>query len=820
MIYPKDFEHKIGFTALREILESRCSTVIGKESVGKMKFLSDKGRILPLLQQTYEMMQLDREDLSLSIDSSVDPRELILQIKAEGSYLPAEKFFSLSKLLQTFENVRSFFTGKSEEFLKRFSNIAALVAEIDTFVDLRRATEKVVNQYGEVKDDASPELYDIRRSIKAATSSMSGIMRRVIDRAVKSDVVPQDTVASMRDGRLVIPVEASRKRQISGIIQGSSATGKTYFIEPAEIVEAGNRLRELQMEERKEVIAILTNLASLYRPHSDEIISAAFKLGNLDFIKAKAKVAAEFDCQMPHLSSRPELDWYGAVHPMLLVSLRAQGREAVRLDISLNEKNRILIISGPNAGGKSVCLTTVAIVQYMMQCGMLPALYSNSHMGIFRNVFIDIGDEQSIENDLSTYSSHLRNMKFCLAHASDSTIFLADEMGSGTEPQIGGCIAQAILYKLNKMQVYGVVTTHYQNLKQFANTEPGFVNGAMLYDREHLQPLFRLSIGSPGSSFALEIARKSGLPSDVIEMAKECVGADYVNTDKFILDLQRDKNYWQQKRQSVKSKEAQADKLLDTLNLKAEEIKERKSQILKGARAEAEKILKEANAKIERAVKEIKESNARKESVNRVRQEIADYKKSLEGTAAEDSLIDLLEVKHKRKKKKQVAAENNVQKPRLEFNVGDYVKLKNGSGSGKILSINKNKYEVSLGAFRSWVEADKLEHDKPRLSAKTGNDSVSTLSANTLEDSRRRQLEFKNEIDVRGFRADEALQAITYFIDDAVQFGATRLRILHGTGTGALRVAIRNFLQSYPDVKSFHDEDVRFGGAGVTVVNL
>ncbi|MDE6867320.1 MAG: endonuclease MutS2, partial [Muribaculaceae bacterium] len=586
-----------------------------------------------------------------------------------------------------------------------------------------------VNKYGEVKDTASPELYDIRQSIRSAQGSMQRAMRRVMDAAIAKGVVEKDATPALRDGRMVIPVSAGNKYGLNGIIHDESATGKTVYIEPAEVVEAGNRMRQLEMDERREVTAVLISIANIIRPYIDEIINSCYKLGKVDFIRAKAKFAIEIDAQMPHLSQNEELEWYHAVHPGLLLSLRQQGREVVPLNINLNQKQRILIISGPNAGGKSVCLKTVAAVQYMMQCGLLPSLYYNSHMGVFKSIFIDIGDEQSFENDLSTYSSHLKNMKFFLQNARKMTIILADEMGSGTEPQIGGAMAQAILKTLGEKGCLGIVTTHYQNLKTFAESEEGFVNGAMLYDRQHLQPTFELSIGTPGSSFALDIAQKIGLPREVIENAKEIAGSDYVNLDKYISEITRDRRYWANKRQNIREKEAKLDNLLSKYEETAGDLKAQRRAILNDAVKEAKEIVAGANAQIERTILEIRKTQAEKERTKELRKELKDYAQDLQegkvvDTGKEEKVI--MTLKHKSKN-----ARNNValkqEKKDKEIAVGDYVKMEGGTVAGEVLSISGKKAEVAFGGLRTTVALNKLKHSaKPKPSALSQSLSISS----------------------------------------------------------------------------------------------
>lgn len=699
---------------------------------------------------------------------------------------------------------------------------------MQSFPELISVINASINKFGDIKDTASDKLYELRRSLRAASGSMSKSMRRVLDRAIAEGVVDKDVAPSIRDGRMVIPVEAGKKRSIAGIVHDASATGKTVFIEPLEVIEAGNHIRELEMDIRREEIEILKQICSQLRPYVADMAAICRVLAKLDFIRAKAKYAVEVDARLPHLEKDRIIEWYHAVHPVLLESLSRQGKETVPLTLTLDDRNRMLIISGPNAGGKSVCLKTVGIVQYMLQCGMLPTVYENSHCGIFDNIYIDIGDEQSIENDLSTYSSHLRNMKYFLQHTSKRTLILADEMGSGTEPQIGGALAQAILEKLAKTHCLGIITTHYQNLKTFAGETEGFVNGAMLYDRQHLQPTFQLSVGNPGSSFAVEIARKIGLDRDVISKAQDIVGSDYVNLDKYLLDIARDRRYWENKRQNIKEKESRLDNLLALYEDKADDLKSQRNAILHEAKAEAKEILAGANAKIENTIREIRNAQAEKESTKKIRAEFDAFRKSVEdpdvdsapdsAAALPEALKDLKHKSRKRKDDSRRAAKTAGFAQKKDMEVGDYVKMKGGNVIGKVTRIEGKRAEVAFGALRTMVALDQLQPSSPpKESAVT---QAFGISSSTSESSRRRQLNFKPEIDVRGMRGDEALQAVMYFIDDAVQFNAGRLRILHGTGQGILKTLIRQQLDANPAVKTYRDEDVRFGGAGITVVDL
>lgn len=820
-IYPSDFEQKIGFDSVRRIIKEYCKSDLGRRHVDEMRFHTDADELQRLLGRTNEMATLLRSRTDLPADNIHDISAALLEGKIEGSFLSASTFLRLLQMLHAVESIRKFFTrsNDSEDSLPT-PYLSECFAQMELFSEIASRIDNIIDKFGEVRDSASPRLYEIRRAIASATASMSTVMQRVIERAVAAGSVDKDTVATMRDGRLCVPVEAANKRAVSGIVHDRSATGKTIFIEPSELVEAGNRLRELQFDEQREQIVILTELTAFIRPEIDAMLESFGLLGLFDFIRAKALFANDVGGNMPIIERKKrEIEWYHAVHPVLLLSLRKQQREVEPLNINLDKERRILIISGPNAGGKSVCLKTVGIVQYMFQCGVLPTLYSNSHLSVFNKIFIDIGDEQSLENDLSTYSSHLRNMKHFLLHSDASTLILADEMGSGTEPQIGGALAQAILLRLNEKRVMGIVTTHYQNLKTLADNTPGFINGAMLYDRQHLRPLFQLAIGSPGSSFALEIAGKIGLPREVVEAAKEIVGSEYVEMDKYLLDIARDRKYWSNKRLNIKEKEAKLDKLLSTYEEKAQSLRLRRTEILHQAKEEAKEMMADVNARIERTIREIREADAEKERTKQLRRELDEYKRKLNDEENEKSLPDALKpLKHKSRLKREKPAKDKQEAPkRKAIAVGDYVKISDGGVVGKVLSINGNKAEVAFGALRTFCLLDKLTLANAPKKVET---TVQTIGGDTYNESRSRQLNFKTELDVRGMRGDEALQALTYFLDDAMQFSIRRVRILHGTGHGILRELIRQRLKATPGVAHFADEDVRFGGAGITVVEL
>lgn len=670
---------------------------------------------------------------------------------------------------------------------------------------------------GLIKDNASPTLADIRSRLRGMSGRVNSILRRVLNSAISQGWLEPDTTPAVRDGRLVIPVPPMNKRKIQGIVHDESASGKTLFIEPAEVVEANNLTRELQLEEHREIIRILTSIADNLRPYIQEMLNGASIIYHLDFINAKALYADAVGGVMPNFHNKEEIEWYHACHPVLKLSLERHNREIVPIDIRLDAStSRILVISGPNAGGKSVCLKTVGTLQYMLQCGILPPVHDNSHFGVFKDIFVDIGDDQSFEDDLSTYSSHLRSMKFMLQRGRKGSLFLIDEMGSGTEPQIGGALARAILEQMNAKEMWGIVTTHYQILKQFAEDTSGLINGSMLYDRHLMQPMFKLSIGNPGSSFAVEIARKIGLPTEIISAAEEIVGKEYVNLDNYLLDITRDKRYWENKRTAIRQKEKKLEQMLAQYSEDAEQLRTKRRDIIEEARMEARKIIDSSNAVIERTIADIKESNAERERTLEARRRLKDERLAIEKDAKNHRDTNAILSKAPKKRKGSSIQQVASGQSKRELTIGANVKLDGGGTVGIILELSGKNAIVAFGNLKTTVKAERLTitDAKPKPTGK------STISMQTIDSGYERQLNFKQEIDLRGMRADEAVQAVTYFIDDAIRFSISRVRILHGTGTGALRQAIRSLLSTTSGIESFHDEDVRFGGAGITVVNL
>ena len=659
-------------------------------------------------------------------------------------------------------------------------------------------------------------------------------------------MVEKDVTPTLRDGRLVIPVIPTLKKKIKGIVHDESATGKTVFIEPTEVVEANNRVRELEGEERKEIIRILTNFTNKVRPYVREMMDSYRFLAKIDLIQAKAKIAEIFKAIEPEVEDHPHIDWIRAIHPLLQISLEKKGEKVIPLDIILTQEKRILIISGPNAGGKSVCLKTVGLLQYMLQCGLSIPVSERSKTGVFQNIMIDIGDEQSLENDLSTYSSHLLNMKNMMRAANNSTIILIDEFGTGTEPGIGGAIAEAVLDKFCKQQAYGVITTHYQNLKHFADSHEGVANGAMLYDRHEMKALFQLAIGRPGSSFAIEIARKIGLPEEVIKEASDIVGSEYIQSDKYLQDIVRDKRYWENKRQSIHQREKDMEKTISKYESDIEEIEKSRKQILAKAKQQAEELLKESNKKIENAIREIRENQAEKEETKRIRQELDAFKQEMQEIDTKDNddkiarkIAQIQQRKERHAKRKAEKAQNqekaaaalrNAQnksqaESNKELKEGDTVRIKGLTTVGKIESISGDMATAVFGGMKTKMRLSRLEHatastEKDKTEERKENLASYGISKETRKTIDAHKSNFHQDLDVRGMRGDEALNAVQHFIDDAILVGMPRVRILHGKGNGILRQLIRQYVSSIPNVVHYADEHVQFGGAGITVVDF
>ena len=831
MIYPKNYEQKIGFDSIRQLLKEKCLSTLGEQRVEEMSFSNQYETILSRLNETSEFIRIIQEEDNFPNQFFFDIRPSLQRIKVEGMYLDENELFDLKRSLETIRDIIRFLTKEeSEEENLPYPALRQLAGDVMVFPQLIDKINNLIDKFGRIKDNASTTLLQIRRELSRTSNSISHTLNSILRGAQSEGFVDKDVTPTMRDGRLVIPVAPALKRRIKGIVHDESASGKTIFIEPEEVVEANNRIRELEGEEKREIIRILTAFSDEIRPYIPDMLQSYEFLAEIDFIQAKAQFALRTNSIQPALENKLVIDWGHAVHPLLQISLAKHGKKVVPLDIELNKQQRILLISGPNAGGKSVCLKTVGLLQYMLQCGMLIPVSESSHAGIFNSIFIDIGDEQSIEDELSTYSSHLTNMKMMLKYCNSHSLILIDEFGGGTEPQIGGAIAEALLKRFNERKTYGVITTHYQNLKHFAEDHEGIVNGAMLYDRHLMQALFQLQIGNPGSSFAVEIARKIGLPEDVIADASELVGSEYISADKYLQDIVRDKRYWENKRQNIRQREKHMEDLIAKYETAVQDLEKGRKEILSKAKEEAEELLRESNARIESTIRSIKEAQADKERTKQARSQLEEMKNKLkeeEETTLDDEITRKMEQlrerqKRKKDKKAQKKKEAPVQQPVKEepLAVGDAVRIKGQNSIGKIVELNDKNAVVIFGMLKTNVKTDKLERSNKAPETSQAMAKSTFVSTQTQDQVYQKKLNFKQDIDVRGMRGDEALQAVTYFIDDAILLGVRRVRILHGTGSGILRTLIRDYLSTVSGVAHYQDEHVQFGGAGITVVDL
>ena len=880
MIYPNNYEHKIGFDEIRTLLRDRCLSSLGREKVGELDFSDDAHEVNERLCQVREFRQLTETKDDFPLQYFFDVREAVARIRLAGTHFEEQEVYDLRRSLETIHKIVSYLTPKDADDEGGddvpYPALHRLTEGVVTFPAMIRRIDSILDKFGKIKDGASMTLAGIRHELQKTEGSISRTLYTILHTAQRDGLVDKDAAPTLRDGRLMIPVSPGVKRKISGIVHDESATGKTVFIEPTEVVEANNRIRELEAEERREIIRILTVFSDEVRPHVKEILDSYQFLATIDLIQAKAQLARLTKAIEPQVVDRPHIDWIRAIHPLLALSLEKQGKEVVPLDIMLGAPpsspegdtidsssvnktieapsgavgGALLIISGPNAGGKSVCLKTVGLLQYMLQCGLSVPMGERSTCGLFRNIMIDIGDEQSIEDDLSTYSSHLMNMKQMIRHADEHTLLLIDEFGGGTEPMIGGAIAEAVLKQFWKKKTFGVITTHYQNLKHFADDHEGVVNGAMLYDRHEMRALFQLSIGQPGSSFAIEIARKTGLPEEVIRDASDIVGSEYIQSDKYLQDIVRDKRYWEGKRQTIHQHEKSLEGRIAKYESSIEEIEQERKQILRHAKEQAEELLRESNRRIENAIREIREQQAEKEAARRIREELDAFKQEVSqiDTKETDEKIErkMRQIEERRKRKEAKKAhpqplpkggetgqtlpkEPTTPPSRGEgLGVGSTVRIKGLTSVGTIESIDGKMATAIFGGMRTKMRLDRLEEARePVKGASKAEErnaeiagSYGNLSSSTRSAIDSRKLNFRQDLDVRGMRGDEAIQAVTYFLDDAILVGMSRVRILHGTGSGILRQLIRQYLATVPNVSHFRDEHVQFGGAGITVVDI
>ena len=862
MIYPNNYEQKIGFNDVKGLLSNHCQSSLGKELVENISFSTDADIVNEELELTREMRHIQEEG-DFPLTNFFDMRESVSHIRLEGTHMEEEELWCLRQSLEAISKIvdylgagRSNSSGASpllsedsqtEEPIP-YPALNRLASQVVTFPKIIQQVDQILDKFGHMRDTASPELYRIRRELALSEGIISKTLYGILRSAQGEGLVEKDVTPTMRDGRLVIPVAPSMKRRIGGIVHDESASGRTVFIEPTEVVEANNKIRELEADERREKIRILTDISKQIRPHVKEIIESFKLLAQIDFIQAKAEFANQTKAIEPAVSDYPLIDWIKAKHPLLQKSLEAQDKVVIPLDIFLTKEKRILIISGPNAGGKSVCLKTVGLLQYMLQCGISIPISERSKVGIFDDIMIDIGDEQSLENDLSTYSSHLMNMKQMMKQACERTLLLIDEFGTGTEPQIGGAISEAVLQQFCDKGAYGVITTHYQNLKHFADTHEGIANGAMLYDRKEMQPLFMLSIGQPGSSFAIEIARKTGLPENVIKMASDIVGNDYIQSDKYLQDIIRDKRYWENKRQTIHQREKDLEKAITRYENNLTDIENQRKEILRQAHQQAEELLNESNKRIENAIRDIRESQANKEETKLIRESLKQFvdgnkegvAKNNNGLMGEDELAQKIEqmkqrrLRHEQRRKDKHQLNQSNEKSQKDtaqkskdyepLKVGETVHIKGLTTIGTIEEIDDKMASVIFGDMHTKMRAERLARATEQSVALSTmekrmleSNKLSKITRNTIDERRKN---FHQDLNVCGMRGNEALSAVQYFIDDAILVGMSRVRILHGKGNGILRQLIREYLSGIPNVTHYADEQVQFGGAGITVVSL
>ncbi len=829
MIYPDNFEEKIKFTRIRELIKGNCMSTLGKEAVDEMQFSTNYDETVLAQLQTFEFRKVCLEEENFPLSYFIDVREPLVRIRTEGRFMEESELFDLKRSLTTINDICRFFSKKEEE---DYPKLKDLVSEVAVFPFLLDKIEHLLNKFGKLKDNASPELARIRREIISKQNSISRKLQSILKRAKQDGLVDSDISVSIRDGRSVIPVASANKRKIRGIVQDESATGKTSFIEPTEVVEINNEVRELEYAERREVVRILVETANQIRPYIDELLESYRFMGTIDFIRAKARFALTINATLTEYHDNQNMLWKQCSHPLLYLQHKEANKEIVPLDLELQSpKQRLLLISGPNAGGKSVCLQTVGLVQYMFQCGCLVPMHESSKMGFFKDIFIDIGDEQSIENDLSTYSSHLFNMKHFLRHSKKKTLILIDEFGTGTEPMLGGSIAESVLEQLNKQEVFGVITTHYTNLKHMASMTEGIENGAMLFDTGRIMPLYKLQIAQPGSSFAFEIARKIGLPENILASAKEKIGQENVDYDKNLREIVRDKRYWEQKRNTIRINEKKLADVLERYQLELQNIKKERKEVLDSAKNEAETLLSSANKEIEKTIRTIKETQAEKEKTKIARKKLDVFKEVAIDDKKNDEQIDkkIRQIKEREKRKankKEKQPDSKASKPvvtkikkETPIEKGDTVKLEGQSLPGEVLSTNGKEATVAFGNIQTKVKVNRLKKVNPQGGKKVKAQTIHTVS-NTAEKIRERKLTFKPDIDLRGQRAEEAIVKAINFIDEAVMCEASEVRILHGKGNGILRLMIREQLATIPFVRKFRDAHVQDGGSGITIVEL
>lgn len=786
MIYPQDFEHKLGFDQIRSRLKQYCLSEAGALWVDRMRFSHNFEFIHTLLRQNLEFRQLLEKGENFPSQHFYDPTAWIQKISLEGNWLDADEFLDMAYALETVIACKSFLT-KGQAYYPELYKLAQPVAVTSVLV---KAVTDRIDDKATVRDSASAELGKIRRRLREEQARLRRLADQIFRQAVEEKWVPEGALPTIREGRVVIPIQAEHKRRLKGFILDESATGQTVFLEPAEMLDANNEIRDLEHAEKREVVRILRELTDEFRQHLPVLQTGFQFLAQIDFIRAKARFSLDIQADMPILEKQPELVWYNARHPLLYLSLKGK-RDVIPLNIELDQQHRMLLVSGPNAGGKSVTLKTLGLLQYMVQSGLLIPLSDRSRVGIFHSIFLDIGDQQSIENDLSTYSSHLRNMNVFIQSANDKSLVLLDELGSGTDPNFGGAIAEAILDALVRKRVWGVATTHYYNLKLYAGQHQGIRNAAMRFDDKNLVPLYMLDIGKPGSSFALEIARKTGLPQQTLQEAEKLVGKDLAGFEKLVRSLEKERQELSDKVKRMERQEAELKQSLAKYQTLSSELETRKKEIINKAKEDAAQLLRDTNREIEKTIRHIRENKAERKETLKVRQ----------------GLQNLTE--------KVNTPVRPVAKPVEPLEEGDRVRIVGQEGSGIVLSVQGKHATVQFGELKSVTKIDKLEKITAAVEREI-NTRLRTAGINVHE----KRANFNVTLDVRGKRVEEVIPLLEQFIDTAILLGQGDLKILHGKGEGVLRKVVRDHLKRYKEVASVSDEHVERGGDGITLVVL
>lgn len=798
MVYPDNFEQKIGFDKIRDIISTKCFSIQGKEFVDKIRFSSNIRIIKKLLDQSSEFVSIINSHNTFPSTEFSDMRPILSGITTQGSYILHEELFELKHSFSILFTLQKFLKNIDKD---KYPETTFLSGKINFDNLLWDETIRIIDDKGEIRDTASSELHRIRKQIISKQRRILKETKKAFEFAKHSGYVPDNSEITIRNGRSVIPLKASDKRSIGGIIHDESSTGQTVFVEAPVSFEINNEIIELENEERREIINILIKFTNLLRPHIPDIVECQRIMGIVDFIKAKAQTALLLNCYQPVINNKKNIEIEQAIHPLLYLSLKEHNKKVVAQDIKMDENNRLIIISGPNAGGKSVCLKTIGILQYMLQCGLLISASPDSRFHIFAKVFIDIGDEQSIENDLSTYSSHLYNMKFFLANSNSNTLILIDEFGTGTEPQFGGAIAEATLEQLNNNKAFGIITTHYSNLKLTAERLPGLINAAMLFDSKQMQPLYKLQIGKPGSSFTFEIAEKIGFPNHVLNRARKKSGSKYVKFDQQLQQLEIEKLNLEKQRKKVDSTDTNLSMLVEKYNTLVGNLETSKKQIIKDAKQQATSIIEESNKAVEKTIREIKEAGAEKGKTREIRKEL-------------DSKKEQLKENKKVEKPKRKPEEKTSTFPGVPVYVGDFVKIKDSDIIGELVSINKDEAIINVNNIKVTTSAKTLVK-----SSAPKNNNIRRSSYNSIvNDINQKAAAFSLSIDLRGKRADEAMSILQKYIDDALILNIREVSILHGKGWGILREIIREYLQSVDEIDKFGDAPIDMGGAGITKI--